>query len=266
LTDVTLQHATLLLLALAAVPGVRLVRQDAVVPRGITPRTYDRILADAMDQSQSVAAVVAERAAGLHVPDPPVHVYVSEILPSSPARGTLHAGDELLRVDATRVAGTGQVLAAVDRLPAGARVAVALRRGVRVFVVRVPTMQLRGATRLGIVLERRAEKPALPIGVRFNLDDVSGSSGGLMFALQIYGALHRDARRPGTSIAGTGTIAYDGSVGPIEGTRQKLIAAKRVGARIFFVPRANYTEVASERDVRVVPVGNFRDALAALRS
>jgi PDZ domain-containing protein len=87
-----------------------------------------------------------------------------------------------------------------------------------------------------------------------------------MFALQIYGALRGDHRRPGTSIAGTGTIAADGSVGPIDGALQKLIAAKRAGARVFLVPKANAAEIAEERAVRVVPVGSFRDALAALRS
>jgi predicted S18 family serine protease len=45
-----------------------------------------------------------------------------------------------------------------------------------------------------------------------------------------------------------------------------LIAAKRAGVTVFLVPRANAADIASERGVRVVPVGTFSDALAALRS
>ena len=83
-----------------------------------------------------------------------------------------------------------------------------------------------------------------------------------MFAVEIYAALH--GLPGGVAVAGTGTLRSDGRVGRIEGTRQKLLAAKRAGARVFFVPRANFTDVADERDVRVVPVDTFAGALRAL--
>ena len=266
LTDVTLQPATVLLLPLALIPGVRLVRQDTVVPKGIAPARYDRILADAMDESQGIAAVVAERAAGLHVPLPPEHVFVGAILPTSAARGTLRVGDEVVSLGGTRVFKLGQVLGLVSAVAPGATLPISVRRGERRLDLHVRTMRLLGGTRLGVMLEPRTERPVLPVPVHFTLNNISGSSGGLMFALAIYSALRGDRLRPAMSIAGTGTLGYDGRIGPIEGTRQKLIAAKRVGARIFFVPRENYTEVASEHDVRVVPVGTFGEALAALRS
>ncbi|MBV9269573.1 MAG: ATP-dependent protease LonB, partial [Candidatus Eremiobacteraeota bacterium] len=65
-------------------------------------------------------------------------------------------------------------------------------------------------------------------------------------------------------IAGTGTISYDGTVGPIEGARQKVIAAKYAGATLFLVPTDNYSEVRDMPGIRIVPVSNFNHALASI--
>jgi hypothetical protein len=43
--------------------------------------------------------------------------------------------------------------------------------------------------------------------------------------------------------------------------RQKLIVARSRGAKIFLVPDQNYAEVRSERGIRVIPVGTFREAV-----
>jgi PDZ domain-containing protein len=266
LTDVTVERATGLTILEGLVPGFRVVKQETLIPRGVPTRVYDRVLAEAMDESQDVAAVVAERAAGLRVADPPGRVYIGDILPSSRAMGALRVGDEILSVRRKRITSLSQVLGLIAPLAPGVAVPIVVRRNRNIVDVAVRTQHLPQGTRLGIALEQRTARPALPVPVRFTLDNISGSSGGLMFALQIYGALRGDRTRPGTSIAGTGTIASDGSVGPIEGTLQKLIAAKRAGARIFLVPKANAPEIASEREVRIVPVGSFRDAVAALQS
>ena len=51
LTDVTVTRASALLLAEGLAPGIRVVREDALVPRGESPLLYDRLLADAMRES-----------------------------------------------------------------------------------------------------------------------------------------------------------------------------------------------------------------------
>jgi Lon-like protease len=266
LTDVTVQHANVLLLLAGLVPGFRVVRQEMIVPRGVPPPVYDRRLADAMGESEDTAALVAERAAGLPVADPPQRIVIAAILRSSRAQGVLQVGDDIVSVDGRRVKTLAEVSRAVSASPAGVPVIVEVHRGDALLALHVPRTQLPEGPRLGIALEPRAARANLPVPVRYSIDNVSGSSGGLMFALQIYSALRGDRRHLGTSIAGTGTIAPDGKVGPIEGTVQKLIAAKRAGARIFLVPMQNFREIASEHDVRVVPVGTFREALAALPS
>jgi len=266
LTDVTVTRASALTLAARFAPEFRVVPQDVLLPEGQSPRQYDRLLVDSMTQSQSVAAIVAERAAGFRVSDPVQRVVIQEIMPKSKAGATLQVGDVLELVAGRRVLETGDVARLIGRMPAGRRIAVAIRRGERSLRLNVDTIATPTGTRFGIRVSRTMQKPDLPVAVRYSIGNIAGSSGGLMFALQIYGSLRNDRHHPGGMIAGTGALSSDGSVRPIEGTLQKLIAAKRAGARIFLVPRENYADVATEREIRVVPVGSFQEALAALRS
>ncbi len=264
LTDVTVTRASALLLGAGLWPGIRLVHRSVLLPPGETPRGYDRLLVDAMLDSERVAALVAERAAGLRVPLPPDRVFVADILAGSHAVGILHIGDRLVRVNGKTVEALQDVSnAAATRLAGDARVEV--ERAGRALVLNVPTSHTARGVRLGILARERGTAPALPIPVHFDVDDISGSSGGLMFALEIYASLHPGGSRQ-APVAGTGTIAPDGRVGPVEGTRQKLIAARRAGAAVFLVPRENYDEVATEPGLRVVPVSTFKEALSALDS
>lgn len=266
LTNVVIFPATALMLAARVIPGVRLVERDAIAPAGVTLQQYDRVLDDAMSTSQDIAAVVAERAAGFQVETPAQSVVIERILPDSKAGNVLRAGDVVLSIEGRPVAVTADVAKAIRGLAPGSTVRAVVRRRGRTVSVRAATIATETGTRLGIALVVRSLKPQLPVAVRFDLKNISGSSGGLMFALEIYGAL-RPHRPAGTdSISGTGTLAFDGSVGPIEGAEQKVIAAKRAGATIFFVPRENFAAVSAERGIRVVPVGTFSDALSALRS
>jgi PDZ domain-containing protein len=69
----------------------------------------------------------------------------------------------------------------------------------------------------------------------------------------------------GYYIAGTGTIAADGSVGPIGGAAEKAVAAERDGAQIFLVPKDNVDEAARwVHSMRIVPVERFDDVVRFL--
>ncbi len=262
LTDVTIARASVLLLAGRLLPGTRVVRRETVLPARQNARSHDRMLVDAMDDSQNVAALVAERAAGYRIDVAPPRFIVGDFAAASRARGILRSGDRILRIGGRAVRGFDDVARAVRPLVPGTAVRLTIGRdGVPREVV-VPTIASAGPARLGIFIRERDVAAKLPVPVRFDLGDISGSSGGLMFALQIYAALHGGPA--GDAVAGTGTLAPDGRVGRIEGTPQKLIAAKRAGARVFLVPVANYAEISGERDVRVVPVANFADALRAI--
>ena len=73
-------------------------------------------------------------------------------------------------------------------------------------------------------------------------DSESGSSRGLMCALDIYNKITEFDLTKGDIISGTGSIDEDGKVGAIDGVKYKLIGAVKNGAKVFIVPEENYEE------------------------
>jgi PDZ domain-containing protein len=267
LTDVRFAtRVTPLELLTAFTPGVRVILTDDVLPRGITPVQYENVERDAMSESQTIAAAVAERAAGYRVPAPRSRVVILSFSAGSDAARVLRALDVVDSINGTPVA-TGARLAELMRgIEAGATVTVGVFRHGAARTVRVKTGAYRGRTVLGTYLTTIVDPPRLPVPVHYNLPHVAGSSGGLMFALEIYRSLKRDPLPATLRIAGTGTIAYDGTVGPIEGAAQKIAAARAADATLFLVPAENYAEVKDTPGIHVVPVVSFGQALKAVAS
>ncbi len=108
----------------------------------------------------------------------------------------------------------------------------------------------------------------LPVQVTIDTGNIGGPSAGLMFALSIYDRLTPGDLTGGRRIAGTGQIIGDGSVVPIGGVAEKLVAARRQGATVFLVPRGNCDEADRHPPpgLLLVPVSNVRDAVAFLES
>ncbi len=267
LTDVRFAtRVTPLELLSSLVPGVRVVWTDEVLPRGITIKQYDGAQREAMSESQMIAAAVAERAAGYRVPAARSRVMALYFAPNSFALRVLKPLDLIVAIDKRPISTTSELATAMGGEKAGAIVCVAiLRRGIaRSF--RIQTTVYHGRTVLGTYLTTIYQAPRLPVAVRYRLPHVAGSSGGLMFALEIYRSLKRAALPSGLRIAGTGTIAYDGTVGPIEGAAQKVAAARSAGATLFLVPAGNYSEIKDTPGIDVVPVSTFKEALKAVAS
>lgn len=267
LTDVRFAaHVTPMQLLAGMLPGAQILRTREIVPGSMTAGEYEGVEREAMSESQSIAAVVAERAAGLKVPYPRSRVLVVYFSPKSRANGALHPLDMLVSLNGHPIASNIDVIHALAGVRPESSVRMAVMRGGSELTVNVPTMHYRDRTALGAYLTTIYQRPQIPVAVTFHLPEVSGSSGGLMFALDIYRRLRPNALRVLQPVAGTGTIAYDGSVGPIEGAAQKVIAARRAGAKIFFVPRQNYKEIAGTKGIRIIPVASFREALNVLRA
>jgi PDZ domain-containing protein len=247
-------------------PGARIVRTKDVMPQGMTAIEYDGVEREAMNESQSIAAFVAEREAGLHVPVPRSRVLAVYFAPNSPAKRVLHTLDMLVSLNGHPIASNHDVQLALKHVKPGTNVRLAIMRHGSERILSVPTMRYGDRTALGVYLTTIYQRPQIPVAVSFHLPEVAGSSGGLMFALEIYRTLRHLPEKSNVRIAGTGTIAYDGSVGPIEGASQKVIAARNAGASVFLVPQENYNEIAGTPGIRVVPVKDFRSALDALGS
>jgi len=264
LTDVRVGRAGWLTARIASrIPGYRVVPHETLVPSGISPSEEARVFADEMQDSRWAAAVVAERAAGLAVARSEARIAVLSLAAWSTAR-ELVPGDVIRRVGGREVKALGDVRRFVAAYPVGRPFALAVLRGGGERTILARTTARPGGPAIGIVVGLRVVRPpVLPVPVRFALPRISGSSGGLLFALRIYAGLRR-GRTIAPRIAGTGSLAYDGTVLPIEGAPQKLIAARRAGIRVFLVPRANYAEIAGTPGIRIIPVDRFADAARAV--
>ncbi|WP_051795577.1 PDZ domain-containing protein [Streptomyces sp. NRRL S-87] len=109
------------------------------------------------------------------------------------------------------------------------------------------------------------------VKVDLELADVGGPSAGLLFSLGIVDKLDGDGAggdlTGGRKIAGTGTISDTGTVGAVGGVALKTQAARRDGATVFLVPKAECSDAKSDlpAGLRLVPVTTLSDAVDSLR-
>ncbi len=216
-----------------------------------------------MDQSKIDATAAALRA--LH--EYPKHhgegALIESTVTGCPADGKLFPGDIITAIDGTDVRDAAQASRLFDRIP----VDEALRFDLNVdgsvehaTFTRAPCGQ-KNEPLVGISM-----LDAFPFDITFESDDIGGPSAGLMWALGIYELLTPGDLTAGRTIAGTGEIGPDGTVYPIGGIRDKVVAAERAGATLFLAPADNMAELAGvdTGDMQVVSVATFDDARKAL--
>ncbi|MEU1123605.1 S16 family serine protease [Streptomyces sp. NPDC005899] len=110
------------------------------------------------------------------------------------------------------------------------------------------------------------------VDVALHLADVGGPSAGLFFSLGIIDKLAGDGSggdlTGGRTVAGTGTIEADGTVGAVGGVSLKTQAARRDGASVFLVPEAECKEARAEKPdgLRLIPVTTLKGAVSSLRA
>lgn len=108
------------------------------------------------------------------------------------------------------------------------------------------------------------------VKVTLTLADVGGPSAGLLFSLGIIDKLNGDGAggdlTGGRTIAGTGTIDAAGKVGAVGGVSLKTQAARRDGATVFLVPKAECSDAKAElpKGLRLIPVTTLKGAVNAL--
>ncbi|MFF2407400.1 S16 family serine protease [Streptomyces sp. NPDC058092] len=115
-------------------------------------------------------------------------------------------------------------------------------------------------------------KPKGSVGITLHLADVGGPSAGLFFALGIVDKLDGDGSggdlTGGRTVAGTGTIQANGEVGAVGGVSLKTQAARRDGATVFLVPKAECREAGAElpKGLRLIPVTTLKSAVSSLQA
>lgn len=226
-----------------------------------------------MSSSKMDAIDVAYHKAGL-----PVHykykgIYVLSVLPGMPAYGKLQAADHIYKVDGKAFSSSDQFIKYIGEKHAGDQITFTFSRNDQ---TKTTTLKLKrfkdNPKHIGVGISLVDDKQIIVNPkVEVKTDEIGGPSAGLMFSLEIYNQLTKGDLTKGYQIAGTGTISPDGTVGPIGGIEQKIIAADKAGAQIFFAPNekgaihSNYHDaLKAGKDIhtkmKIVPVDTFDDA------
>jgi PDZ domain-containing protein len=88
-----------------------------------------------------------------------------------------------------------------------------------------------------------------------------------MWALGVSDVITPGDLTAGRTIAGTGALDPDGTVEPIGGVREKVIAAEAAGAKVFFVPVGDASDArGAAPGLTLVPVKTYEQALNWLLS
>ena len=234
-----------------------------VYPPGETDAASRKQGAVEMVSSQDAAVAVALTELGIDYAEATKVVGVD---PKAPAGGVLKTGDLILAVDGKPVTTPSQIEKAVVASGAGKALDVRIERAGAERTVTLTPEEKDGKPRVGIEL---LPSYRFPFQVTVGIDDqIGGPSAGLMFSLGIYDTLTPGSMTNGDVIAGTGTIASNGKVGPIGGIQQKIAAARETGAELFLVPSGNCREAlgATNGDMRLVRATTMHDVVDALKT
>lgn len=248
---------------------VEAVPRGQIYPPGIDPDEVAEQNAALMADSQLTATLVALSELGYDIRGD--GAVVAAVTPDA-VTDELAEGDIIVAVDGAAIHESTDVVDAVRRRTPGERIELEVsrdgtRQEVEFTLGRAPEDPDRAY--IGVLLTTEVD---LPVDVRIDAGVIGGPSAGLMFSLSIMELLEPDDLTGGAIVAGTGTVDRDGTVGPVGGVRQKVLAATaRSGehrpATVFLVPRGNLAEARQapvDREVLVVPVDTLRDAISAL--
>ncbi|MFC5530355.1 SepM family pheromone-processing serine protease [Cohnella yongneupensis] len=238
---------------------------------------YRNLLAWMRDSSENNAMLAAYRTMNKTIKVEEQGVIVVSFLPGSKARESgLQEGDIITRIDDKETLNFESFYNYISGKKPGDKVKVSGKRGDdKTFEATIPLMKLDDG-RTGIGFQRDLVlKVTPPDPVKFDFNDIGGPSAGLMMTLEIIAQLTDEDLTKGYKIAGTGTIAADGSVGQIGGINYKLMAADSEHADYFLVPNsgdfsnwklAEETVAKLKLSPKLVKVATLADAVKFLKS
>ncbi|HEY6566316.1 MAG TPA: S16 family serine protease [Actinomycetota bacterium] len=246
-------------------PNLKIVAEDVIYPPGVDHDAEEQRSRSEMDQSKIDATMVVLRELAGYPGEHGDGALIQGTSPACPAFNRLFPGDLIVAIGGEDIETRRQASRAIDEVPPRDPVTFTVQAAGEthdVKVTRERCVDENPEPLIGISIVQ-----AFPFPVEISSGDVGGPSAGLMFALGLYDVLTPGDLTGGRTIAGTGAIFADGTVAPIGGITDKVVAAERVGATVFLVPQQNMAELkgVDVGDLQLVGVSSFDEALAALQ-
>ena len=247
--------------------------REVILPKGVTPQELSEISIQNMKTSENVAIAVALKNLNYDIDSKGDGVLVVGILDDSPVKDKLLKGDLLTTINNEQIFSASEFIATLRKYDIGETVTIGLTRDIdgvdtEIFITTqlIEHIEYDNEPMVGFLATTVNERFDFPFEIDIKTGNVGGPSAGLMMALNVYNNLIPNDITNSLIIAGTGTIEIDGSVGPVGGIRQKVIAAKRAGSELILVPTANYEEASplSTDETAIVAVDSFEEALKVI--
>lgn len=245
-----------------------LVDRETLIPEDVSKEEFDRFQQQLFTESEQAAAAVGLGAAGFDVEVSGEGARVGGVIPDSPAEDVLRPDDVITAVDGETVELASQLVTMIRSRSAGDRVELTVRRdgSEETLSVTLEEVEQIGQPGLGVTIATVDRQISLPFEVDIDQGSIGGPSAGLMMALAVFDLADPGDLAAGRNVVGTGTIDFQGNVGPVGSVRQKVKAARSSGADVFLVPAdsVDVARAAAGDALEVIPVETFEDALGAL--
>ena len=245
---------------------IDLYPREVILPDGVTPQELSEISIQNMVTSENVAIAVALDSLDYEIESEGDGVLVVGLLDDSPVKDKLIKNDLIISINNELVRSASEFISMLRMYEIGDIVNIGLIRNEQELTIEtklIEHVEYENEPMVGFLASTPNQQFIFPFEVDIQTGNVGGPSAGMMMALNVYNLLTEDDITNGKKIAGTGTIEIDGSIGPVGGVKQKVIAAKRANASLILVPSANYEEasVFEDDNTEIVAVDSFDNAL-----
>ena len=245
---------------------IDLYPREVILPDGVTPQELSEISIQNMVTSENVAIAVALDSLDYEIESEGDGVLVVGLLDDSPVKDKLIKNDLIISINNELVRSASEFISMLRTYEIGDIVNIGLIRNEQELTIKtklIEHVEYENEPMVGFLASTPNQEFIFPFEVDIQTGNVGGPSAGMMMALNVYNLLTEDDITNGKKVAGTGTIEIDGSIGPVGGVKQKVIAAKRANASLILVPTANYEEasVFSDDNTQIIAVDSFDNAL-----
>lgn len=186
------------------------------------------------------------------------------------AKTNLKVGDVIKTINGVKITSFNSLINEVNKYEVGEKLIINVLRNNKIIEREATIVLEENKKMIGISLAELKNIKTNP-EVKFVFkNNESGSSRGLMCALEIYNRITKYDITKGDIISGTGVIDENGNVGSIGGVKYKLKGAVNKHAKVFIVPSDNYEEAISLKnkykyDIEIIKADTLKNVIKALK-
>jgi PDZ domain-containing protein len=245
-------------------PDVSVVPRRDLFGAGETAEEERERSISEMDQSKLDAAYVVLQGLTDYPAEHGEGVLIQSVVEGCAADGELFPGDVVVAIDGAEVDTVLEARRAIRGAASGARLSFDVTvdgEPETVSLVREPCGDIERPL-VGVSMIE-----SFPFDVRISSGGIGGPSAGLAWALGLHDLLTVGDLTGGRTIAITGQLGNDGTVYPIGGIDEKVVAAGAAGATVLVLPEGNLAaaRAAPHDGLELVPVATFDEALVYLQ-